>query len=619
LKNAVTGPNGEAFQANLMSWADKFTHPLATPAPVSLVENSPEARVIFNGADLTGHLEAGGTKGLSYSLAGADAASFRIDPATGEVRFIKSPDFEKPGDRGSNNIYDVTVTAKDIANNIYSRDLAVSVTNSTADDPVFNIRSLKQGSTQLGALLSLDFNGSGVLNGFRDLLNADANFSSKGVSPHDVRIIESPATVNATSLSAAHVAYSGPVPAGPLVYQTNYTETELTALKKWVQAGNVLVSTARSDLNAIGLSYGLPAIEHAANEATTLKAATQAAINASAASDAAKAQALSILSGAFGDVSGMELTYNRWTDHFNASKLLSTDIVLVADQLNRPIVVMRGDGAGYAVLSSDEAPFSGQLGSFTGSVDTPNEKFAANLMAWADKFTDKLDAAARIDLAAPINGDETVFVATAAGGTFDGAGVIHTVEFGLAGKTGLTVDLSHADAQTTGFGTVVLHGITGLLGGSGNDVFTDGSGNDLFAARGGNDMINLAHGGQNTLLYQLISDDRTGGNGTDEVNGFSVGSAGAAGGGDQIDLRQLLIGYKGDSDGAAHYNGNGVAVMDAGETIGKYLSVTNSDGNTTISIDRDGSGSQFAATPLITLNNTTTDLETLLAHHQLVV
>ena len=80
-----------------------------------------------------------------------------------------------------------------------------------------------------------------------------------------------------------------------------------------------------------------------------------------------------------------------------------------------------------------------------------------------------------------------------------------------------------------------------------------------------------------------------------------------------------MVDYKGDDNGAAHFNSSGVAVMDTGETIGDYLSVTNSNGNTTINIDRDGSGSQFAATPLMTLNNTSTDLEMLLAHHQLVV
>ena len=43
---------------------------------------------------------------LSYSLSGTDAARFMIDPATGAVRFIASPDFENPDDAGGNNVYD---------------------------------------------------------------------------------------------------------------------------------------------------------------------------------------------------------------------------------------------------------------------------------------------------------------------------------------------------------------------------------------------------------------------------------------------------------------------------------------------------------------------------------
>jgi large repetitive protein len=59
--------------------------------------------------------------------------------------------------------------------------------------------------------------------------------------------------------------------------------------------------------------------------------------------------------------------------------------------------------------------------------------------------------------------------------------------------------------------------------------------------------------------------------------------------------------------------------MDSGETIGDYVKVTNSGGNTTISIDRDGTGGAHGETHLITLQNVTTDLETLLANHQIVV
>jgi hypothetical protein len=42
-------------------------------------------------------------------------------------------------------------------------------------------------------------------------------------------------------------------------------------------------------------------------------------------------------------------------------------------------------------------------------------------------------------------------------------------------------------------------------------------------------------------------------------------------------------------------------------------------GSTSISIDRDGAGTAFSETPLVTLNGVSTDLATLLANHQIVV
>ncbi|CAI8922190.1 hypothetical protein EMIT0P265_580003 [Pseudomonas zeae] len=50
-----------------------------------------------------------------------------------------------------------------------------------------------------------------------------------------------------------------------------------------------------------------------------------------------------------------------------------------------------------------------------------------------------------------------------------------------------------------------------------------------------------------------------------------------------------------------------------------YLSVTNNGTNTSISVDRDGAGSTFAPTLVLTLNNVATDMETLLVNHQLIV
>jgi Ca2+-binding RTX toxin-like protein len=51
---------------------------------------------------------------LTYSISGgADAALFKIDPATGVLSFVEAPNFEALQDLNADNVYDVTVTASD--------------------------------------------------------------------------------------------------------------------------------------------------------------------------------------------------------------------------------------------------------------------------------------------------------------------------------------------------------------------------------------------------------------------------------------------------------------------------------------------------------------------------
>jgi hypothetical protein len=152
-------------------------------------------------------------------------------------------------------------------------------------------------------------------------------------------------------------------------------------------------------------------------------------------------------------------------------------------------------------------------------------------------------------------------------------------------------------------------------------TFTDSSkGGNTIQGAGGNDTFNLTSGAHDTLLFRLLDKtDATGGNGSDQVNGFIVGSWGEKSKADRIDLSELLIGYRPkSSSGPAHFV-KGVAAIDAGDKIADYLSVTHSGGNTIVNIDRDGNGGQFSSTALVTLNGVSTDLATLLANHQIVV
>lgn len=99
-----------------------------------------------------------------------------------------------------------------------------------------------------------------------------------------------------------------------------------------------------------------------------------------------------------------------------------------------------------------------------------------------------------------------------------------------------------------------------------------------------------------TLIYNLLSaSDATGGNGTDTWKNFSLTQ------GDKIDIGDLLVGWNGQT-----------------ASLGNYLSVSTSGGNTTLSIDRDGAGNTYHSTQLVTLENVQTTLTELIEQNHIV-
>jgi hypothetical protein len=109
--------------------ADNAAYLVDTTAPVftssttaSVAENTPIATTVFDAT-------ADGDAGVTYTLAGTDAALFNITAATGLVTFKVSPNYEGPTDAGANNVYDFTVTATDAASNATNQAVQLTVTN----------------------------------------------------------------------------------------------------------------------------------------------------------------------------------------------------------------------------------------------------------------------------------------------------------------------------------------------------------------------------------------------------------------------------------------------------------------------------------------------------------
>ena len=106
-------PGGPAWaqDADTIEYAENGTDPVATYTAVD-----PEGVAI------------------AWSLGGTDAAGFTI--AGGVLAFVKSPNFEKPGDDGMDNIYDVMVEATDGTGHVGRETVKVEVTNVDEDGTV---------------------------------------------------------------------------------------------------------------------------------------------------------------------------------------------------------------------------------------------------------------------------------------------------------------------------------------------------------------------------------------------------------------------------------------------------------------------------------------------------
>ena len=116
-------------------------------------ENTPASNVVYD-ADATDLDSA-----VTFSLTGADAGLFSINPGTGEVRFIASPDFEAPGDADSDNDYEIIVNADDGSNPIVTRAVTISVTDANDVAPTITTsasQSVAENTTVVAALASTD-------------------------------------------------------------------------------------------------------------------------------------------------------------------------------------------------------------------------------------------------------------------------------------------------------------------------------------------------------------------------------------------------------------------------------------------------------------------------------
>ena len=206
---------------------------------------------------------------ISYSISGgADSAQFSIDSSSGVVRFVSSPDFEVPTDVGSNNIYDLVISATESGNTfVATRSVAVTVQDVGDVVPTVSGSSASFAENATGAVYTAvatpDVTGAAVsysISGGADSAQFSIN-SSSGV----VRFVSSP-------------NFEAPIDAGGNnVYDLVVSATE---------NGNPVVATRSVAVTVLNMAEAAPTFS-SGNSASFAENATGAVYTAAASPDVA--------------------------------------------------------------------------------------------------------------------------------------------------------------------------------------------------------------------------------------------------------------------------------------------------------------------------------------------
>ena len=231
---------------------------------------------------------------------------------------------------------------------------------------------------------------------------------------------------------------------------------------------------------------------------------------------------------------------------------------------------------------------------------------------------DNVNGTGALDILAGGNGKDTLIggsgndILQGGGGNdiLDGGAGIDLLDFSDSGGFTFTL-LAGLNNTANVSGTDTYSNMEGVIGGNGNDNITGNSGDNVLRGGGGNDTLSGA-GGNDTLAGGSGTDTMTGGTGSDRfvfnagdgAGADSItdfGSAAPGSGGDILDISDLLT---------------GVVVTTANAS--QYIQLNVSGGNTTVSVDRDGSGSSFTFQDVAILQSVTgLNLNTLITQGNL--
>ncbi|WP_037587187.1 Ig-like domain-containing protein [Stenoxybacter acetivorans] len=199
----------------------------------------------------------------------------------------------------------------------------------------------------------------------------------------------------------------------------------------------------------------------------------------------------------------------------------------------------------------------------------------------------------------------------------DGNTGADTVDFSQVQGHHLTVDLLSGTVSEGSMQLASIANIENVIGSQGDDHIIGSSANNVIHGSSGNDVIDLFAGGADVVVFDALNKTAADfGNGTDVIKGFTVANIAQNVNADRLDLSQLLEDV---SNQLLADISNGKLTSENVQALQEYVHTRIENGNTIVSIDRDGKGNQYAETDIAILENVRTDVLELLQNQQIVV
>ncbi len=493
---------------------------------------------------------------VTWSISGTDASLFTINASTGALAFKSAPDFEAPKDAGKNNVYDLTLTAKDAGGLTDTQALKVTVTN-VNEAPVISSPAVVKVAENKTAVTTVNAS---------DPEKKAITYSISGGA--DKALFKIDAKTGALSFKSAP-NFEAPKDAGKdNVYNVTVKASDADkgastqALK--VTVTNVNEAPVISS-NGGGSSASIRVAENK-TAVTTVKAA-----------DPEKTAVTYSISGG-ADKALFKIDAKTGALSFKA-----------APDFETPKDAGKNNVYDVTVKASDGKLTDTQAIKVT---VTDVKGKAVNGTAAADKLAgtveaNTLDGKAGADTLTGGKGNDTYIVDNSGDKVIEKAGegtdlvkasVSHTL---AANVENLTLTGSKA---INGTGNSLANTITGnsaantLKGGSGNDVLKGGAGNDtLYGGSGADDLYGGS--GKDTFVFKALTDTTVAASGRDTIFDFD------GKGGDRIDLRGIDANVKTALDDAFTF----VAAKAFSKVAGE-LRYEQKSGETFVYGDVDGDG-----------------------------